>query len=109
MSYRSLLDKTATIKRETLTTDSQGGYTRSWATIYRRVPCRFQSLLDRDSTLAYDKETTFAQYYIYFEYIDIQEGDSIYLDSRQFLVKLIKDFDEKHNMMTVAAVEVDRG
>lgn len=108
MSYRALLDKTATVKRETLTTDSQGGYTRTWTTVYRRVPCRFQSLMSRESTMAYDKETVFANYYIYFEYLGIQEGDRIYLDSRMFTVKLIKDWDEKKNMMTVAAVEVDR-
>lgn len=108
MSYRSLLDKTATVKRETLTTDYQGGSTRTWTTVYRRVPCRFQSLMSRESTLAYDKETVFANYYIYLEALDIQEGDRIYLDSRAFAVKLIKDWDEKRNMMTVAAVEIDR-
>ena len=109
MSYRALLDKTVTVKRETLTSDSQGGYTRTWTVVYRRVPCRFQSLLTRETTLAYDKQTTFANYLVYFEYLDIQEGDRIFLDSRQFTVKLIKDWDEQKNMMTVAAVEVDRG
>lgn len=108
MSYRALLDKTATITRETLTSDNQGGSTRTWTTVYRRIPCRFQSLLSRESTLAYDKETVFANYVIYFEALGIQEGDRIGLDSRTFTVKLIKDWDEKRNMMTVAAVEVDR-
>ena len=108
MSYRSLLDKTATIKRETQTTDYQGGFTSAWTTVYRNVPCRFQSLMSRESALAYDKETVFANYYIYFEYLNIQEGDRIYWDNRIFTVKLIKDVDEQHNMMTIAAVEVDR-
>jgi head-tail adaptor len=108
MSYRSLLDKTATIKRETLTSDSQGGFTRTWAVVYRHAPCRFQSLMSRESAMAYDKATTFANYYIYFEFMDLQEGDRIYLESRAFAVKLIKDWDEKKNMMTIAAVEVDR-
>lgn len=108
MSYRSLLDKTAFVKRELLTSDYQGGSTRTWTVIYRRVPCRFQSLMSRESALAYDKATVFANYYIYFEALDIREGDRITLDSREFAVKLVKDWDEKRNMMTVAAVEVDR-
>mgnify|MGYP002737739601 CR=1 FL=1 len=109
MSYRSLLDKTASVKREVLTSDSQGGSVRTWTVVYRRVPCRFQSLMSRESAMAYDKETVFANYYIYLEALNIQEGDRIVLDSREFTVKLIKDWDEKRNMMTVAAVEVDRG
>ena len=108
MSYRALLDKTVTIKRETLTADSQGGSTRTWTTVYRNVPCRFQSLMGKETTINYDKQTTFANYNLYFERLDLQEGDRVYLDSRIFAVKLIKDWDEQHNMMTVAAVEVDR-
>jgi head-tail adaptor len=108
MSYRALLDKTVTVKRETLTTDSQGGYARTWTVIYRRIPCRFQSLLNRETTLTYDKQTTFANFLIYFEALDIREGDRVYLDSRIFAVKLIKNVDEKNDMLTVAAVEVDR-
>jgi len=109
MSYRALLDKSVDVKRETLTTDSQGGYTRTWTTVYRRVPCRFNAHLGRESALVYDKPTVLPSYYVYLEYLDINEGDRLYLGSRIFVVKFVANWDEQNNLMTVVVTEADHG
>lgn len=108
MSFRSLLDRTVDIKRQVLTADEQGGYTETWTTVYRRVPCRFNSLLARETTLTYDKQSVFANYNVYMEFIGVTEGDRLHLGSRIFEVKLICDWDEKNNMLKLAVMELDR-
>lgn len=108
MSFRSLLDKSATIQRETLTADGQGGYTSTWGTLYRRVPCRFQSLLSRETALVYDKKTVFASYYVYLSYLGVKEGDRVILATQTFAVKMVVDWDKQKDMMKLAVVEVDR-
>ena len=45
----SLLDR-GTILRRTLTPDSTGGTTASWATVAAAVACRFGSVIDPDPT-----------------------------------------------------------
>ncbi len=110
MSYRSLLNTTVHIKRLTKTADNQGGYTSTWTFIHYRVPCRFNALASRETILAYDKQKVFANYYVYLEYLsDIKEGDRLYLGTRAFVVKLIVDWDETHDMMKLAVLEIARG
>lgn len=110
MSFRNLLDKSVDIKRETLTADSQGGYTSAWAVVHHRVPCRFQPLASRETMLAYDKKTVFANYYVYLEYLqDVTEGDRLYLNTQTYAVKMVVDWDKQNNMMKLAVIEVDRG
>jgi SPP1 family predicted phage head-tail adaptor len=110
MSYRSLLNSTIDIKRQTKVADGQGGYTSTWAVVHRNVPCRFNALASRETTLAYDKQKVFANYYVYLEHLgDVKEGDRIYLGTRAFVVKLIVDWDELSDQMKLAVLEIARG
>lgn len=109
MSFRGLLNTTVNIKRKTLTADGQGGHTSAWATIYRRVPCRFNALGSPETTLTYDKQAVFANYYVYLEHLTgIKEEDRLVLGSREFEVKLIQDWDEANNYMKLSVLEIDR-
>jgi SPP1 family predicted phage head-tail adaptor len=110
MSFRSLLNQTVDIKRLVQTTDGQGGYTNTWTTIHRRIPCRFQALTSKEAMLAYDKATVFANYVIHMEYLsDVIEGNRLYLGTRAFEVKMKIIYAEANEMMKLAVVEIGRG
>lgn len=106
MSYKSLLNKTVDIKRKTQTSDLQGGYTSTWATIHQSVKCRFYPLSSKEAMLSYNKASVFANYFIYLEYISgLAEGDRVYLGTRIFEIKLVIDWDETNKYMKLAAME----
>jgi head-tail adaptor len=110
MSFRSLLNQTVTIKRASYATGADGRQARTWAVLYRRVKCRFEALHSKETVIAYDKATTFANYFVHLEYLSgIKEGDRLYMDNgRTFDVKLVMNFDEANDIMKLAVMEVDR-
>ena len=108
MSVAALLNKTVDIKRQTLAADNQGGYTSTWATIYRRIPCRFNALATNELAFTYDKQVVTANYAVYLEPLDVREGDRLYLGSRIFDVKLIMNWDEANKYTKLAVLEANR-
>jgi len=110
MSFRSLLDSTVTIKRPTVTRDDIGGVgSTAYATLYSNVPCRFESAPKKQEIIAYDKNATYPDYFIYMEWRSgIQESDVIFKGSRQFEITLIENWSEQDKYMQISVVEVGR-
>lgn len=111
MSFAALLDNTCTIFREALAEDGRGGWTDDGdPVLYRRVPCRFETLTKRTEIMAYDKTAVFPDYYVYIEYRSgIEEGYRILFESRQFEIKLIENWSEMKIYHKFAVTEIDRG
>lgn len=110
MSFRGLLDSEVDIKREsTVTDDLGGGGAVSYSVLYRRVPCRFETLTKKLEIIAYDQTAIFPDYYVYLEYRSgVIEGDHIILGGREFEIKLIEDWSEQGQYMKLAVVELKR-
>ncbi len=117
MSFPSILNargggKTITIKRTSRTADGYGGYTTAETILYRRVKCRFNALGSEETTLTYNKQTVFANMYCFLEYRSgIKENDRLYLEdgsNRDFIVKLIMNWDEANNYLKLAVLEETR-
>ena len=108
MSVAALLNKTVDVKRLTKAADNQGGYTSTWTTIYRRIPCRFNALTTNELAFTYDKQQVTANYAVYLEPLDVREGDRLYFGSRVFDVKLIMNWDESNKYMKFAVMETNR-
>lgn len=109
MSIAALLNKMVDIKRSTPNPDGQGGSGNlTWATIYRRIPCRFNALTTNELAFIYDKQMVTANYVVYLEPADIRENDRLYLGSRIFDVKLIMNWDESDKYMKIAVLEANR-
>jgi len=111
MSFRALLDPTCTIKREDISTvDEIGGYSdTTYTVLYRRVPCRFETLTKKLEIIAYNKEAVFPDYYVYMEYWSgIKEGDILEKDGRTFEIKLVENWSEAGKYMKLAVVELGR-
>jgi head-tail adaptor len=115
MSFRSMLARrikgggplTADIKRSTLTADADGAYTRTWATIYLRVPGRFNALGAQDEAITWDQTKVMAEYVWYMETrASVNEGDRLYLGDRIFDIRLIQNWDEAGHYQKLALVEV---
>ena len=117
MSYESMLRTgkrnatTVTIKREVETADGYGGYTTSTAVLYRRVPCRFNELNEKDIALLWDKQAVLANCVVYLEYVGgLQEDDMLIRDSdsREFNIKLVQDWDADRQMLRLTVLEQGR-
>ena len=110
MSFEALLDSFVTIKHPTVTRDNLGGEgSTTWAILYTRVPCRFESKTEKLGAIAYDKDAVFPDYFVYLEWRSgIKEGDRIYLGSREFEIKLIENWSEQEKYMMLAVVELGR-
>lgn len=110
MSFQSLLDNSLDIKRESLTTDGMGGYTRAYAVLYTNVRCRFETTSRKAEILALGgKADVYPDYYVYMEYLSaIKEGDHIIFDSRTFEIKLVEDWSERGKYMRLSVVELKR-
>ena len=111
MSFPSLLDSKCTIKRESLTSDGQGGYTETYITLHKRVPCCFENVSrDRDSAIvAHDKVEVYPDFYIYMEYRSgIYEGCHVIHGGKKYDIKLIEDWSKQNQKMRLTVVELDR-
>lgn len=108
MSYRSLLDKTCTIKRASATADGlKGEGVVTWTTLKLRWPCRVQSLASNKVLVNYDKSTTFAERIVYIEYFaGIKEGDRLTVGTLTLEIKMVIDWDEQARYTKLACVEV---
>jgi SPP1 family predicted phage head-tail adaptor len=110
MSFRNLLNQSVTIQRRTDTTDDQGGYTNTWATLLRRVKCRFNALSSNEMAILYDKQKIIADFKVYLEYQStIKEGDRILFGTRTFDIKLVNDWDEVNKYQRLYVAEVAHG
>lgn len=108
MSYANLLTHTCNVTRTTETPDGSGGYTSVETMILRRIPCRFNAMSGNDLALYADKLGTLAGFTVFMEGgRDIREGDVLVKcdDSRQFDVKLKKNYDEQDRMFTLICAE----
>ena len=110
MSFAALLDTTVDIKERTLAGDSMGGGgIITSTTLYTNVPFRFESLDKREEIQAYDKKTTYPDYYGYCEYLSgIKGGQLIVHNSRNFEIKLVQDWSEQEKMMRLSLTELTR-
>ena len=112
MSFRGLLDSKCTIKQETLgAADGMGGYgVSTWSTLYKRVPCRYETLPGEQEVFAYGKKVTYPREFIYLEYrTGIKEGQRIFLGSREFEIKLVESWSEKKKYLQLSVTEIKRG
>lgn len=112
MSFLALLDSQCSIRRETLgAADGQGGYAAStWAILYNRVPCRFETLWKDEEILGYDKKVVYPAYYIYLVYRSgIKEGDRVYLNGKQFEIKLVENWSEQERYLQLIVTDINRG
>ncbi len=111
MSFVALLDSKCSIRRETLgVPDGQGGYLAStWNILYNRVRCRFETLWKDEEILAHDKKTVYPRYYLYLAYRSgIKEGDRVYLNGRQFEIKLVENWSEQERYLQIEMTEIER-
>lgn len=111
MSFIALLDSTCSIRRETLgAPDGQGGYaTSTWNVLYPRLRCRFETLWKDEEIQAYDKKVVYPRYYLYLVYRSgIKEGDRVYLDGRQFEIKLVENWSEQKRYLQIEMTEIER-
>jgi len=110
MSFSALLDNSMNIKRESLTGDGMGGYTKAYAILYTNVRCRFETTSRKTEILALGgKADAYPDYYVYLEYRSgIKEGDHIIHDSRTFEIKLVEDWSERGKYMRLSVVELKR-
>jgi head-tail adaptor len=111
LSFRSILgakfQNYADFKRSTLAADGGGGGTRSWTTIYHRVPCRLNMLGSQDERVTWDQTKVMAEAILYIEHRSgLNEGDRAYLGSRAFDIRLIQNWDEAGQYLKLAVVEV---
>lgn len=112
MSFAGLLDSKCNVKRKSRTTDNQGGWTSTWTTLYRRVPCCFETLTKRLEIQAYDKQAVFPHYFVYLEWRSgIKEGDRLVWDkdSTEYEIVLVENTKHMGKYMKLAVVQVGRG
>ena len=112
MSFPRLLDSQCSIRRETAGgPDGQGGFlAATWAILYNRVPCRFETLPKDEEILGYDKKVVYPGYYIYLVYRSgIKEGDRVYHNGRQFEIKLVENWSEQERYLQLIVTELKRG
>ena len=110
MSFLSLLDNVCTIKEESLVSDGQIGYTKSYNTLYANIPCRFESKPRKLEILAYGGAgTVYPDYTVYIESRSgIKEGQHVVFNGRIFEIKLIEDWSEQGEYMSLHVVEMAR-
>jgi hypothetical protein len=90
MSYAGLLTHECNVTRTTRTADGSGGFVTTTAIIHRRVRCRFNVFMEAGRK--------------------ILEGDILAKtdDSRQFDVRLRKNWDEQDKYLTLICEERGR-
>jgi hypothetical protein len=110
MSFPALLDNTCDIKEQPLTSDGQGGYSDdAQVFVYTNVPCRFEDRRSKEMEFVYDKKTIYPEYFMYLEWLDgVNEGMIVVFDSREFEIKLVKNWSERSIYMTLILVETKR-
>lgn len=110
MSFAALLDTIVDIKRRSKGVDSMGGGSSlTYVSVYKRVPFRFEALDKKEELIAYDKKTTYPDYYGYCEYLSgIKEGQVIFHNSEKFEIKLVQDWSKQGKYMRLSLTEITR-
>jgi len=111
VSFENLLDSKCRIMQEVSgADDGAGGFLPStWAVLYNHVRCRFESLPKAEEILAYDKDITYPDYYVYLVYRSgIKEGMRVYHNSRRFEIKLVENWSEQERYLQLAVTEMTR-
>lgn len=113
MAYADFLNKSVTIKTYAKgAADGTGGYAAAtWSALYRRVPAQFVLVSKKGdaAVLAFDKETVFADYFIYIEHRSgIKEGDRVIWQGRTFEIKLVGPWQESGRFLKLTCVEKGR-
>lgn len=106
MNFNGLLNKTGNVQRYTTVDDGMGGQTKTWATIYRRVPIRVNALAAREIAILQDAANVKADYKIFCRPFDVREGDRFVVDGRTFEVKKVDNYDEMGHHLRVTCLEV---
>lgn len=109
MSFKDHLDKRVAIKQEVTTEDGQGGFTETLSTLYKRVPCCFESLIHEKQKLERDQQATFPDYYVYMvSRPGIKEGQLLFFEGRRFRIDLVEDWRERHSYVQLHITEERR-
>ena len=117
MSYETMLTTGkarptyVNIKHQALTPDGYGGYTNTWAVLYRRVSARFNSMTSKEIQMLHDKQEVLADFSVNLKYRSgIKEGMALVKtdDNRTFEIKLVMDWDEDKTQLKLAVKENDK-
>jgi len=111
MSFAGRLDSTVNITRAANTDDGSGGQVEAWTILYRRIPCRFESLSGSRAQATYAKLTPLPDFVVYAEFHSgIREGDRL-VDSkgREYGILLVEDWSLQGQYMKFAVTELGRG
>jgi head-tail adaptor len=112
MSYASMVAGSGTrfdVERAVDVSDGKGGYTRTWSVIHRNIRFRLNQLASNETMLMYDKQTVFAQFVAYGEYLsDIKEGDRLSRGGLKYEIKLVMEWDLMKNQLKLAVMQVSR-
>lgn len=110
MSFPGLLDSLVTVKRGTSADDGSGGQTVTWGALYRRVPCRFESLSGSGAQTTYAKLTPLPDFIVYLSALSgLKEGDRL-IDSRgrEYSILLVEDWSLQGKYQRLAVTELGR-
>ncbi len=108
MSFATMLDTTCDIEQDVDVADGQGGYTTTQSTIHANVPCRFASLDKKLEITAYNKTAVFPDYFVFMEYLAIDETMRIKWEGRTFEINHIRDWSHQNRMLKIAVTEIKR-
>lgn len=112
MSFAGLLDNKVDIKERSKGGDDMGGGgTISYVLVYKRVPFRFESLDNKmdQAIIAYDKKTTYPDYFGYCEYRSgIKGGQVVFFNNRRFEIKLVQNWSEQKIYLRLSLTELTR-
>lgn len=112
MSFPGLLDSTVNVIRLVSADDGSGGQLTPTDTIlYRRIPCRFETLSGSKAQAMYSKLAVVPDMIVYMEFHSgIKEGDRL-VDSkgREYSIALCEDWSLQGRFLKLAVTEIARG
>jgi head-tail adaptor len=106
MSFDSLLISLADFKRNALTADGIGGYTKAWSFIYTKVPVRLNAMGAREIAVLWDTQKVQADYIIFCRPITVEEGDRAVFGGRTFEIKKVDNWDEQGHHLRLSCLEI---
>lgn len=94
MSFDSLMNKKAIVKRKTRSRDAYGTMTEVEKVLYSGMPVRIQPLGGREMSI-YDAERVEATHRAFApaSFKNVREDDVLYIDSEKYDVELIRNVD----------------
>jgi len=99
-------DTKADIKYESSTTGAGGQLTKTWVARHENVQGRLASIKHMKEILYFDRQKVFADFAWFMAYKSgITTRDRLFVGSRQFLIKLIVNWDEQNKYLIIALTE----